>query len=227
MLFSILIPTLERRRTQFQRLYSKLSRQVHENGLGDAVEILYLLDNGEHSVGLKRNALIARAKGQFVAFVDDDDDISEDYVPRICCIIRERPDIDCIGITGIITFAGKHPRLFVHSVQHRHYFTRDRTYFRPPYHLNPIRRDIACRFRFADINYSEDIDWAMRLCERRALKREYFIDSVIYYYHSRRPWMYQRLLDRSEGFRHRVGLQLVNRLRVKRWLTSRGAGAAE
>jgi hypothetical protein len=227
MLFSILIPTLESRRTQFERLQSTLNRQVHEHGLADAVEILSLLDNGEHSVGVKRNALIAKANGRFVAFVDDDDATSDDYVPLICRVIRERPDIDCIGITGLITFAGRHPRRFVHSVQYRHYFTRGGTYFRPPYHLNPIRRDIAARFRFADISYSEDIDWAMRLCEQQVLKREYFIDSVLYYYHSRRPWVYQVLLDRSEAVRHRLGLQLVNRLRVKRWLSTRRGDAPQ
>ena len=43
-------------------------------------------------------------------------------------------------------------------------FLEGGVYFGPPYHLNPIRREIAYRYKFEDINYSEDIDWAMRIC---------------------------------------------------------------
>jgi glycosyltransferase involved in cell wall biosynthesis len=219
-LFSILIPTLPSRQDQFQQLYSKLTEQIHENSLDQDVEIVSFLDDGEHSVGFKRNKLIELAKGTFVAFVDDDDDVSEDYVPLICRTIKETPEIDCIGIKGLITFGGKHPRVFIHSVRYRDYFSRGGVYFRPPYHLNPIRRDIACRYRFEDISYSEDIDWAMRLCRDRALRREVFLDQVIYYYRSRRRWHYQLFLDWSEPIRHALGLRLSNRLRLKRRLRS-------
>jgi glycosyltransferase involved in cell wall biosynthesis len=217
-LLSILIPTLESRRELCQQLCQKLGQQIRENALDEDAEIVWLLDNGEHSVGFKRNTLIERAKGEFVAFVDDDDDVSDDYVPLICRAIKDHPDIDCIGIKGIITFAGRHPRLFIHSVQYQDYFSKDGTYLRPPYHLNPIRRDIAGRYRFEDISYSEDIDWAMRLCRDGALQREYFLDRIIYFYRSRRSWLYQVLLDQSEPIRHALGLRLANRLRVKRWL---------
>jgi len=188
MLFSILIPTLEERKKQFQQLYQKLNQQIREHSLEREVEIVWFLDNKEHSVGFKRNKFIDLAKGTFVAFVDDDD-VSDDYVPLIYRVLVQNPHIDCIGIRGIITFSGRNLRLFVHSIQYREYFTSGGTYFRPPYHLNPIRRDIALRYRFADINYSEDVDWAMRMCQAQALREEYFIDKVIYYYYSRRSWM--------------------------------------
>lgn len=220
MLFSILIPTLESRKERFSRLYEKLGKQIAENSLVSEVEVLYFLDNKEHSLGFKRNELIRMAKGKFIAFADDDDDISDDYVSLICRVIKENPDIDCIGIKGIITFNGKEPHIFIHSLKYKEYFSRGGVYFRPPYHLNPIRREIACRYKFEDINYSEDIDWAMRMCRDRALQKEYFIDKAIYFYRSRRPWNYQALLDFSEPFRHAIGLQLANRIRLKRWLRS-------
>ncbi|MBI2486502.1 MAG: hypothetical protein HYW01_06020 [Deltaproteobacteria bacterium] len=78
MLFSILIPTLESRQEQFHKLYEKLNRQIAENSLTEEVEVAYFLDNMKHSVGFKRNKLIEWAKGKFVAFVDDDDDVSDD-----------------------------------------------------------------------------------------------------------------------------------------------------
>jgi hypothetical protein len=48
----------------------------------------------------------------------------------------------------------------------------------------------------------------------RALQREEFIDAVLYYYHSRRWWGYQWLLDGTEGPRHKLGIRMVNRLRI-------------
>lgn len=220
MLFSILIPILDSRKEQFHRLYEKLSNQITGNSLADEVEILYLLDNREYSLGFKRNRLIERARGRFVAFIDDDDDVSNNYIPLICSVIRENLDIDCIGIKGIITFGGKKPRIFIHSLRYREYFSRGGVYFRPPYHLNPMKREIALRYKFEDISYSEDIDWAMRICWDGALQREHFIDEFIYFYKSRRSWRYQLLLDLSEPLRHALGLQMANRIRIKRWLKS-------
>jgi glycosyltransferase involved in cell wall biosynthesis len=218
MLFSILIPTLKDRQGQFNNLYQKLRRQITEESLNEEVEILSLLDNKDHTIGLKRNKLIERAEGKFIAFVDDDDTVSDNYVSLICSAIKTNPDIDCIGIKGQITFRGKKPRIFIHSLQYTEYFTNKGTFFRPPYHLNPIKRDIAKRYKFADVSYSEDIDWAMRLCRDHALQKEFFIDQVIYYYHARRLWYYQYLLDQSEPIRHALGLKLSNRIRVRRWI---------
>jgi len=218
MLFSILIPTLEDRQDKFNNIYSKLSQQISANSLTNKAEILFLLDNREHSIGYKRNELMKLAKGKFIAFVDDDDDVSDDYVPLICRTIEENPEIDCIGIKGIISFCGNNPRIFIHSLRYKKYFTKEGTYFRPPYHLNPIKREIAVKYSFEDISYSEDIDWALRICRDQALQKEYFLDQIIYYYYSRRVWSYQRLLDRSEPLRHALGLQLVNRIIIKRRL---------
>jgi hypothetical protein len=145
--------------------------------------------------------------------VDDDDWVSADYVDRIREAILRRPDIDCIGIRGLITFRGKHPCEFVHSVRYQDYFSENGSYFRPPYHLNPIRREIASKYTFADVRYSEDIDWALRIAKDRALEREESIDSVLYFYRSRRSWTYQCLLDRSEKVRHALGIRMANRLR--------------
>jgi hypothetical protein len=64
------------------------------------------------------------------------------------------------------------------------------------------------------VSCSEDLDWALRMRDDRALQREEFIDSVLYYYHSRRWWCYQWLLDGTETLRHKLGIRMVNRLRL-------------
>jgi glycosyltransferase involved in cell wall biosynthesis len=215
MTFSVLIPTLDARRELFVPLHAALTRQIREGGWDSEVEVLSLADSGVHSVGWKRNQLIARASGLFVAFIDDDDTVSPDYVSRICTTIRENPDIDCIGIRGQITFRGRHPHEFIHSLRYADYFSAGHTYFRPPYHLNPIRREIAARYRFPDVSYSEDIAWAMQMQRDGALRKEVFLDSVLYHYRSRRSWTYQWILDATESVRHRFGIRLANRLALQ------------
>ncbi len=212
MILSLLIPTLDARRGLFLALYAALRQQIRDGGWDSEVEILHLADWGVHSVGSKRNQLVARAAGLFVAFIDDDDTVSADYVSRILTAIRENPEVDCIGIRGEITFRGRHPREFIHSVRYADYFSVRHTYFRPPYHLNPIRREIAARYRFPDVSYSEDIAWAMQMQRDGALRREVLVDGILYYYRSRRFWAYQWLLDATESIRHRFGIRLANRV---------------
>jgi glycosyltransferase involved in cell wall biosynthesis len=222
MLLSLLIPTLESRRALFAELEQELQCQIREGGWDGEVEILHITDSGECSTGQKRNQLIARASGLFIAFVDDDDRVSPDYVTRICEAIERRPEIDCIGIRGVITFRGSHLREFIHSLRYTDYFSCNHTYYRPPYHLNPMRREIAARYRFPDISYSEDIDWALRIRRDGVLKVEEFIDAPLYFYRSRRAWIYQWLLDNTESFRHRFGIRLVNRLPIQNAIRTRG-----
>ena len=223
MLLSLLIPTLESRSELFEQLYTELNRQIREGGWSTDAEILSEKDSGERSIGEKRNHLIERASGLFVAFIDDDDQVSADYVSRVCETIQRNPGIDCIGIRGVITFRGAHPCQFIHSLQYSDYFSREHVYCRPPYHLNPIRREIAARYRFPDVSYSEDIDWALRIRRDSALKSEAFIDSVIYLYRSRRAWSYQWMLDKTEAFRHRFGIRLANRLTIQNTIRSHAA----
>ncbi len=60
-----------------------------------SVEHLVIFDNCKRSVGLKRQACLDIARGDYIAFVDDDDDISADYISRI------REAIDTTGADGI------------------------------------------------------------------------------------------------------------------------------
>ena len=123
-LLSILIPTLPERQDSFSRLTRKLRAQIDATESGDRVEILDFLDSREHTIGAKRNWLLDRARGEFVAFVDDDDDVSERYVDLIRHAIEDHPEIDCVGIKGTISFRGRIERTFVHSIRFRDYRSR-------------------------------------------------------------------------------------------------------
>jgi glycosyltransferase involved in cell wall biosynthesis len=220
MTLSILIATLTRRHDQFARLHSCLRAQIQAAGLDTQVEILTELDAGELTVGAKRNRLLQRATGDFIVFIDDDDELHPNYIRLICDTLARHPDIDTVGFRGIITFRGRRPSVFEHSLRHTDYFSRNHTYYRPPNHLNPIRRSIALRYPFVDVSYSEDIDWALRIQKDGALRSEAFLEETLYYYRSRRWWPYQWALDHTEKFRHRFGIRLANRLRIGESLAS-------
>jgi len=205
MILSLLIPTLASRSASYARLRAELERQIDE--AGGEVEIVAISDNGERAIGAKRNQLLQHATGTFVAFIDDDDDVSPVYVSLILGALRREPHVDCVAIKLEIDFRGHHRAEAIHSVRYSDLSSRDGKYYRPPYILNPIRREIALRYPFAEVRYAEDFDWALRMARDGALRDEATVDAVLYHYHSRRYWAYQRLLDVTEPLRHRLGLR--------------------
>jgi len=215
-MLSILIPTMESRLPLYTRLREELARQSSAPGAGPAVEILALSDNGTEALGAKRNQLMDMARGRFMVFVDDDDGVSPDYIRLILGAIRENPVADCISFPGEITFCGRHPRKLVHSIKYTDWYECRGEYVRPPCHITPIRSDIARRYRFADVDYAEDMDWALRISRDRALRREVPVDIILYHYDSRRCYAWQWLLDKTQTVRHALGLRRVNRVAVSR-----------
>lgn len=180
MLWSILICTLESRKQSFSSLYSNLTALIKLHELQSEVEVLYLSDKGEASVGQKRNELVSLSKGEYVCFIDDDDKVSDNYIPLIYKSLVSYPD--CVGLTGVITFNGKNPKRFIHSIKYNSYFEKGGVYYRPPNHLNPIRKEIAQHFLFPSKYFGEDTDWALRICKAGVLKKECFISDPLYYY---------------------------------------------
>lgn len=182
MLLSIMICSLRSRQESLDLLTNNLRAQVEGVGAESSVEILVNQDDGELLIGTKRNLLMQRASGEYVCFVDDDDDVSDDYVRKVMrAVLSERPD--CAGIEGRILLRGVW-HTFYHSVQYKLYLSnkRARKFFRPPNHLNPVRRDIARRFPFTDKDSGEDSDYAMSMQKAGALKTEVYIGGPIYFY---------------------------------------------
>jgi glycosyltransferase involved in cell wall biosynthesis len=171
--FSILICSLSSRAEKLQRLMNALQPQ-----LNNFVEVLVKTDNGEIPIGRKRNLLLEEASGEYLAFVDDDDLVAEDYVKKILEAIESKPD--CCGIQGIITFQGQGARMFIHSLKYKEWFEQNGIYYRCPNHLNPVKREIALMVRFPETNFGEDKDYSTRLLP--LLKEERFISGVVYHY---------------------------------------------
>ena len=183
MLFSILIPTLSSRSEQCLSLVDRLLDQVERGNYIGLVEVVTLYDSGEKSIGTKRNELIQMAKGKYVSFVDDDDDITSNYIDLIMEGIAH--DVDCCSLRGVITWDGTNEEVFEHSIKYDAYKTNATgfpRYERFPNHLNCIKKEIANDFKFPEINFSEDTDWATQIFNSGRIKTEHYIDSVLYHY---------------------------------------------
>jgi len=190
-LLSILICGLEERVEQ----HNALCQAIREMASDQPVEVLSHIDNREMPTGEKRNKLMERAQGEYIAFVDDDDSVSSDYIDSICAALATRPD--AVGIEGVIIYIPPTISVdgstiaqapFIHSIECGGWYAGgDGVFYRTPNHLNPVRRDIALSVRFNPFLYvGEDSDYSKRLAPR--LKTEVMIDTgPIYFY--KYDWM--------------------------------------
>ena len=140
---SILIPSLHSRTDMFCELINVLHKQKT-----DEVEIISLIDDGEMSIGAKRNELVRVANGDYIAFVDDDDSISKNYIYNLLKGIEQ--GFDCCSLRGVITWDGERPELFEHSIKYKEWKTTTNTikYERNINHLNCIKEILQIRFHF-------------------------------------------------------------------------------
>ena len=180
-MWSILIPTIDERSTLFCTLMQKLLHQINTAGLGNKIEIIFYRDNCQQTVGYKRNSLLKNARGKYTCFVDDDDDVCNDYINLIYAKLATDPD--CVRFVSLVTFAGKKQRMLrVHSIAHVQYRNSKTTQYRPVAHLNPIRRTIALQFQFPEYSFGEDQFWSTEITKSGLLKTEAYIDVPYYFY---------------------------------------------
>lgn len=176
---SILIPTLESRGLKLKELLESLNHKPYKNEL----EILLEYDDGENTIGHKRNILLDRAIGEYTVFIDDDDLVTPDYLTHIFKGIKK--GVDCISLRGVISWDGINHELFEHSLRYNEWRTTETgpiKYERTINHLNPIKSKISKQFSFLPISYGEDEMWSKAIHESGLLKTEHFVDAVTYHY---------------------------------------------
>lgn len=183
-LISILIPTITGREKQFEKLYNKLYSQLKNEGIWNEVEIVSECDDRTMSIGDKRQLLLSRSYGDYVVYIDDDDDCPEDYCITLWLALKENPEIDCIGFLQQCTFNNTVVKMA--SLSNKWEVWAENTggfgYVRTPFFPNPMRRDIAVEIGYKDMRFGEDHDFSIRLKEAGLIKNEHFIDRIMYYY---------------------------------------------
>lgn len=185
-LLSVLICTIEGRKKMFDSLIARLEKQRQTLKNPDWVEILFECDNKQMPIGTKRNLLLTRASGEYVVFIDDDDDISDYYFTKVVsAIIDASPD--CIGYKIGCTFRDLQGKITktatakVSNIYDGWHENRDGyDYAQFIYHKNPVLKRIALAAKFPELRFAEDFEYGRRI--KPHLKTEYFIDDFLYFY---------------------------------------------
>jgi hypothetical protein len=175
--WTVLIPTILGREDSLQSLLKSIHEKVGRIAPSLRMEIKVDYDNRETSIGNKRQRLLQGARGKYMSFVDDDDDITDAYIEDLLACIRGGHHV--MRLRGNIL-----PYTFTHSIEVKlsEPMARDNTFVRPPNHLNPMMTDVAKLIHFQDAVRGEDLDWTLRLAKAGFLTNEYRSDlSRIHY----------------------------------------------
>lgn len=144
------------------------------------IELIALLDNKQRTVGAKRNLLLNMAQGEYVSFIDDDDQVADDYVISILNKLICRPDVITFDVLCTV---GKKKKFCRYDISYKGYRCKildhdDEEWFTKPYHLHVWRKEIVGWF--PNINLGEDTQWSENI-HQQELKQEK-IDKILYYY---------------------------------------------
>jgi glycosyltransferase involved in cell wall biosynthesis len=190
-LWSILISGIPERYHSAQPLLYSLLEAQSVARMPD-VELLYFLDNKRRLVGAKRNDLLNAARGEYVSFIDDDDEVAPDYVRRIHDAIvasRKQPqpaDVICFpqrailqphGVTHECTYSLAH--FHNRAPENRRQLAprqnpdgavspNSLNWTGPPAHTMVWRREIVKDIRFPAQTFGEDVAWVDAACEKAA-----------------------------------------------------------
>lgn len=188
-ILSILIPTVEGREWEFERLTTELFRQTSHDlpYMQDVtIQLAKLKDNKEITIGAKRQKLYEMATGEYSVQIDDDDNIAPDYIERVLKALSSKPDCVCyfehVNYNGS-TLVSCHSNDFADWGEN---FT-DRqgqfyNYIRTPFFKDVIKTDICRQIPVPNIRYAEDIQWARALKKSGLIKSEVFINDFMYFY---------------------------------------------
>jgi hypothetical protein len=175
---SILICSLRERKPRLDALLAFLKPQC----IARPIEVLTDVDGGEATIGAKRQRLLQRARGLYVCFIDDDDQISPTYVPDILVALEATPEATHCSLRGIMKQQGAQNVEFEHSIRYTTWEKLDGKLVRTPNHLNVIRRDLALQAGFVSSSWGEDRRFSDKLADIGCLIREAYIPAVLYYY---------------------------------------------
>jgi len=96
-LLSICIPSITERIHTTAILIGKIQKQIDDNKLNKYIQLVCHMDNRSVPLIYKRNTLQSKSRGKYFVHLDDDDDVSDDYVKDIYNTIMDlKTDVDVI-----------------------------------------------------------------------------------------------------------------------------------
>lgn len=166
--WSILIATIPGREDSLQRLISSIHERRRAICPELKIEFCISFDNREKTIGAKRQWLLERAKGKYMSFVDDDDELTAAYFEDALACIQ--------GNFHVCRLRGQIAQYtFTHSIDVKadSMMAIGDVFMRPPNHLNVMMTDVGRLFAFENVRSGEDFEWALRISRSGYLTNEY------------------------------------------------------
>jgi glycosyltransferase involved in cell wall biosynthesis len=179
-IFSVLIPAITERLASLHKLVGEIQRQLDETKRTD-VEIISVVDNRIVSLGEKRQMVLDASHGDYVAYVDDDDWISTNYIFELTKAIDGHAGVDVITFnqTSIINGGPPSP-VYMRLKQANEEFRQGIGCKRSAWHMCAWRGDLVRPLKFPRLNYNEDSDWVEQCNE--AAQTEYHLNLFLHTY---------------------------------------------
>lgn len=150
----------------FSKLFSELHSQLTyiKTTHPSLPEVQIVFDNsirfldGGLSIGKKRESLLKRAIGEYVCYLDSDEDIAPNYIESLIRL--------CLSGADVCTFKAmvkleSYWAVVDMSLNYKlnDQLTPEYTVRRPPWPICPVKRKFAKLYDFADKNNAEDFEW--------------------------------------------------------------------
>jgi hypothetical protein len=169
MKLSILIATVKEREEQFNRLFNRIVSLVIDY---DGVEVLYnnaprYDDPNGLTVGEKRQALIDVATGKYIMFVDDDDDVLDNFIESLYSLLDHDVDVINADVLAYIDGVG---HIIDQSIYHESEQLKDGITKRYPSVMSVWNRELTKKARFKPLNNGEDFDWTKQMNPQSEIK---------------------------------------------------------
>lgn len=171
---SVLILSVPTRTRNFlPNIIDKVTKQAKDK----PVEILCLLDNFKSKIGTKRNNLVNISQWEYIVFIDDDDDIDNEYIDLILKGIEYNTDVITFDWKISINWSE------YETVNYKLWNKDDKVnwvYTRRPNHLMCYKKEIIQETPYRNLNWEEDAYFAKDIAPK--LNTEHHIDKILYIY---------------------------------------------
>lgn len=183
------IPSIPSRvRMNLEPMFSRLMAQIANR---KDVEVVSILDNKSMTIGKKRHLLHKIAQGEYCAIIDDDDDVTTDYVEEVCKAIENNKGVDVIhynqeaiieNVSFLITTDIHAPLEPFNQLPNK---PKDPSgnyipCVRPPWHWCAWRTEFAKQFPFGDSFSGEDTLFVNKAVPN--IKKSHKIDKILHIY---------------------------------------------
>lgn len=182
MILSILVCSVTNRFNTFlPNIINKLHSQAEQF---DDVEIICLMDNKKMMLGNKRNEMVNLSCGKYVVFIDDDDDITDNYIETL--YLATQSNVDIINFTVSVSLNGGEYKPCLYNMDYENDYNESNTegqivsYHRLPNHIMCVKRELAIDTIYPSIIRGEDAGYSKSL--KPKLKSQLILNDTLYFY---------------------------------------------